>query len=161
MRKTTFALSLLFQLCVTFAVLFVIYIVYALLDFAEADMMNGIGFVIFQPLFGFILSVVTIITCFVLGLPIRLNAKLRQWWLSRPLLSIIGFAIGLILLLVSFNPNLTETKQIILDGTVVDKEVPNTMTSITGWFLTAFCLLHFYPHSVLSMLRVRRSKPST
>src|SRR5687768_10036810 len=148
MRKTAFVLSLLFQLFLTFATLFVIYIIYALLDVDEADMMNGIGFIIFQPFFGLILTSITILACFVFGLPIRTSSKIRQWWISRPLLSVIGFVIGLLLLFLAFNPNLTETKQIMLNGETIDKEVPNAAVSITGWFLTAFCLLHFFPQSI-------------
>ena len=60
MRKAAFVLSLVFQLFMTFAILFVIYIVYALLDVDEADMINEIGFIIFQPLLGFILTSITI-----------------------------------------------------------------------------------------------------
>ena len=110
MRKTAFALTLLFQLFVTFATLFVVYIIYALLDVDEADMINGIGFIVFQPVFGFILTILTILTCFIIGLPIRLNLKVRQWWLAKPLLPIIGIAIGLFLLFIAFSSNLTETK---------------------------------------------------
>ncbi|QEC55201.1 hypothetical protein [Flavisolibacter ginsenosidimutans] len=161
MRKTAFALSLLFQLFVTFATLFVIYIVYALLDVDEADMINGIGFMIFQPLFGFILTGLTILICFIVGLPIRLKSKVRKWWLARPLLPIIGVTIGLCLLVIAFNFNLTEIKQIVLNGETVEKEVPNTAISVTGWFLTAFCLLHFYPQSVLSLFRRRREVSSS
>jgi hypothetical protein len=156
MRKTAFALSLLFQLLMTFATLFVIYIIYALLDVDEADMINGIGFIIFQPVFGFILTALTILICFIVGLPIRLKSKVRQWWLARPLLPIFGISIGLFLLFIAFSSNLAETRQIVLNGVTVDKEVPNTAISITGWFLTGFSLLHFYPQSVLSLFRRRR-----
>jgi hypothetical protein len=159
MKKTAFALSLLFQLFVTFATLFVIYIIYALLDVDEADMINGIGFIIFQPLFGFVLTAMTILICFIVGLPIRLKSKMRQWWLARPLLPISGVAIGLFLLFIAFNSNLTETKQVVLNGETVDKEVPNTLISISGWFLIAFSLLHFYPQSVFSLIRRRRETP--
>jgi hypothetical protein len=160
MRKTAFVLSLLFQLFVTFATLFVIYIIYALLDVDDADMINGIGFVVFQPLFGFILTSITILICFVLGLPIRLKSKVRKWWLTRPLLPIIGVVLGLLLLLLAFSPNLTATKQVVLNGETVDKKLPNPSVSITGWFLTAFCLLHFYPQSFLSLFRKRRKRSS-
>ena len=149
MSKTTFVLSLLFQFCVTFATLFIIYIIYALLDVDEADMINGIGFMIFQPLFGFILTFTTVVICFLLGLPVRLNLKMRQWWLARPLLPIIGAIVGIVLLCLAFNANLTETKQVILNGETINKEVPNATVSITGWFITAFSLLHFYPQSFM------------
>lgn len=156
MRKTAFTLSLPFQFFVTFATLFFVYIVYALLDVDEADMINGIGFMIFQPIFDFIVTTITIVICFVPGLPIRLNAKIRQWWFARPLIPIIGAILGIVLLWFSFNSNLTETKQVILNGETIDKEVPNDTASITGWFLTAFCLLHLYPQSVLLLFRTRR-----
>jgi len=151
MRKATFDLSLLFQVFVTFAVLFVTYIIYALLDVDDAGMINGIGFLIFQPLFGFIMTAITIIICFTIGLPIRLNAKVRQWWLVRPWIPIVGLTVGLFLLLIAFNDNIAETHLIILNGETVDKEVPIAVVSIIGWFLTAFCSLHFYPLSLFSL----------
>ena len=160
MRKAAFVLSLVFQLFMTFAILFVIYIVYALLDVDEADMINEIGFIIFQPLLGFILTSITIAICFVLGLPIRLNSKVKDWWVARPLLPIIGAVLGLLLQLLAFNHNLTETKQVVLNVATVHKEVPNLVVSISGWFLTAFCLLHLYPQSVLLVFRKRRKSSS-
>lgn len=144
----------------TFATLFLVYLVYALLDVDEADMINGIGFMIFQPLVGFFVTTITIVICFVLGLPIRLNSKVRQWWLAKPLLPVIGVIVGIVLLWLAFNSNLTETKQVILDGETIDKEVPNATVSITGWFLTAFFLLHLYPQSVLVLFRTRRQSSS-
>ena len=41
-------------------------------------------------------------------------------------------------------------------GETIDKEVPNATVSISSWFLTAFCLLHLYPQSVLLLFRTRR-----
>lgn len=160
MIKTLFGRSLLFQLFVTFATLFMIYIIYALLDVDEADLVNAIGFVIFQPLFGFILTAATIAICFIVGLPIRLKLPVREWWLARPLLPLVGTVIGLLFLLLAFTPNLTETKNIIINGETIKKEVPNAVVSITGWFLVAFFLLHFYPQPFFSLFHRRRKTSS-
>lgn len=160
MRKSAFALSVLFQLFVTFVTLFSIYIVYAVFDIDEPDIINGISFVLFQPLLGFTLTALTILICFIIGLPIRLRVKVRHWWLARPVLPILGTAVGFFLLFIAFHSALKETTQIVLNGETVDKEVPNTLISITGWFLTAFSLLHFYPQSLLSFIRSRRETSS-
>jgi hypothetical protein len=160
MRKTAFVLTLIFQLFLTFATLFVIYIVYALLDVDEVDLISGLGFIVFQPLLGFGLTGLTVLICLIAGLPLRLITKVRQWWLTKPLLPVLGASVGLFMLLLSFHSNLTETKQVILNGETIDKEVPNTPLSITGWFLIAFCLLHFYPQTVLSIFRRRQTSSS-
>jgi zinc transporter ZupT len=130
--------------------------IYALLDILEIDMIAGIGFLIFQPILGFILTFCTIIACLIVGLPIRLVKKVRDFWLSKPFLPIAGAATGIIMLFLSFNSNFTELKEVTLDYGTVEKEVPNTTLALVGWFLTAFSLLHFYPQSLLRLIRSKR-----
>lgn len=158
MDKVSSAISILFQFILTSIVLFAIYMVYALLDIPEIDMIAGIGFLIFQPILGFILTFLTIIACLIVGLPIRLVRKVRDLWLSKPLLPIAGAAIGILLLFLSFDNNFTELKEVTLDYGTVDKEVPNTKLALIGWFLTAFSLFHFYPQSLLRVIRNKRRK---
>jgi hypothetical protein len=158
MDKISSSISILFQVVPTFFVMFGIYMIYALLDFLEIDMIGGIGFLIFQPVLGFILTFITIIACLIVGLPIRLLKNVRGFWLSKPFLPIAGAAIGIIMLVLSFNSNFTELKEVTLDYGTVEKEVPNTMLTLVGWFLTAFSLLHFYPQSLLRLIRSKRKK---
>ncbi len=156
MRKYINILTLFFQVLLTSVVLFVIYIVYALADVDEADMVNGIGFLLFQPLFGFILTSGTVVACLLVGLPIRLIERLKQWWYKKPAIPLLGIAIGLLLLLFAFNPAWTEVQQVIINGEPTQKQVPNSAISITGWFITAFSLLHFYPTSVAYLFKSRK-----
>ncbi len=156
MNKISSAISILFQFALTSIVLFGIYMIYALVDILEIDMIAGIGFLVFQPILGIVLTLLTILACFIVGLPIRLVKKVRDFWLSKPLLSIAGAATGIIMLLLSFNSNFTELKEVTLDYGVAQKEVPNTTLALVGWFLTAFSLLHFYPQSILKLLRSKR-----
>src|ERR1700730_10014122 len=119
----------------------------------EFDLPSGVGFLIFQPVFGVILSGLTIIACLIIGLPIRLIPELYNWWSKRPLIIFVGVAIGLILLFFSLTSNFTETAKIVIDGEERTKQIPNTILAITGWFLTAFSLLHFYPLTIIKWFK--------
>lgn len=133
------------QMAVTFAVLFVVYMVFAVLDGGEADLIHWAGLFLIQPLIAAVVSSLTILVCYLVGLPIRLNEKLHDWWRSRPLIPITGGIIGVILLLLSFNVNFAETVMVEMDAEEVTKQIPNTTMILTGWFLIAFSSLHFYP----------------
>ena len=156
MSKLSSILTLLIQVFITSIVLFIVYIIYALNDVDEADMVNGIAFIVFQPLFGFILTSITIAACLLIGLPIRIVKRLKQWWYAKPLLPILGVFTGLCLLVLAFLPAWTEIQQVIIHGEPTQKQVPNAGISLAGWFITAFSLLHFYPQSLLNLFRCRK-----
>src|ERR1700752_5117915 len=112
MGKILFGISLLFQVVLTFIVLFGIYMVYAFLDVLEIDMMGGLGFIIFQPILAFIITSLTILACLVVGLPIRLIKKVRMFWLSWPIIPLIGAVTGLLLMFTAYISNFTEIKEV-------------------------------------------------
>ena len=156
-------MTILFQLFLTFGVLFLIYMVFAILDNDEADMITELGLLTIHPLFAAIFSSITIIACILLGLPIRFNSKLNIWWTDKPFVSISVGIIGLILLLLSLNQNFTESTKVTINEEEVMKQIPNTTLALTGWFLTGFSLLHFYPLTILIFIKNkfgRRSKLS-
>jgi hypothetical protein len=144
---------ILYQLFITFTTLFVIYLIFALLDMDEFDMITEGAFLIFQPLFAIILSTLTIVACTIVGLPIRLLPKVKGWWSRRPFIPAVTLTIGIILLFLSLNENFRETRNIAIDGIEKEKDVPNYDLALTGWFVTAFALLHFYPMAILECLR--------
>ncbi|WP_276132058.1 hypothetical protein [Polluticoccus soli] len=133
------------QVAVTFAVLFVVYMVFAVLDGGEADMIHMAGLLFIQPILAVIYSAATIFACYLVGLPIRLNATVNNWWRSRPLIPVIGVVTGIMLLLLSFHGDLSETVTVTLDAEEVTKQIPNITLILTGWFFVAFFSLHFFP----------------
>jgi hypothetical protein len=141
------------QVLITCVVLSVIYTFYALADFDYDGITSGSSFLTFQPLVGFFFISTSVIVCLLIGLPIRLNRGIKQWWFKTPAIPPVGTAIGLIFLLLAFYPTLAETKQVVIDGIVRHKKIPNPALAIGGWILTTFCLLHFYPKSVLNLIR--------
>lgn len=153
MRKLISISTVLFQLFITFGVLFVTYIIFALLDMDEFDLITEGAFLIFQPIFGIILSILTIIVCAIVGLPIRLIPKVYSWWSSKPVLVFACVTVGIILMFLSLNGNFTETAQVTIDGEERSKEIPNSYLVVTGWFLTAFSLLHFYPMPLIEWFK--------
>jgi hypothetical protein len=76
-----------------------------------------------------------------------------MWWSRRPVIPAVALTVGIILLLLSLNANFKETRSIVIDGIEKEKEVPNYALALTGWFVTAFALLHFYPMAILECLR--------
>jgi hypothetical protein len=142
MKKFPFPI-IIFQLFITFIALFVIYLIFALLDMDDFDMIIEATFLIFQPILAIILSTLTIVACIIVGLPIRLLPKVNLWWRRRPVIPAVALTVGIILLCLS--ANFKETQNIAIDGIEKQNEVPNYSLALTGWFMTAFALLHFYP----------------
>jgi len=144
MSKIITILILIFQFTLTFIAIFCIYMLFALLD-NDFGIDGLFGLFIFQPIFGVVLSILTIIVCLIVGLPIRLNKKLNHWWITNFYISIIGTFCGLILLIFALVPIFNETTIITENGQETLKHIPNSTLSYIGWFLTAFSLLHIYP----------------
>jgi len=90
-----------------------------------------------------ILIPLTIAICLIVGLPIRLSSKIYNWWLSNSYIAFIGLTLGFIIILLS--PNFTNDIEIVENGIQTYKDFPNETILGTGWFVTAFFLLHFYP----------------
>jgi hypothetical protein len=159
--KISNGLILLYQLIFTFLVLFAIYMIYALLDVIEIDLIAGIGFMVFQPILGIVMTSLTIIICMIIGLPIRLINTINHYWKAKPFLSIVGTITGFVLLFLSFGNKFTELKEVMINNETILKKVPNITIALTGWFLIAFSLLHFYPQSLFKLLKRRlSSKPN-
>jgi hypothetical protein len=140
----------LFQLFISFAVMVGVYLFFAILD-TEPGFAEVVGFTLFQPILAIIFSTITIVFCFLIGLPIRLNSKINSWWTRHPVISLSGAVTGIIFILLSLYPTLRESETEMRDGQEIIKEIPNLFLSITGWFLIAFCLLHLYPSTNLRL----------
>jgi hypothetical protein len=153
MNRLKSVLTILFQIFISYSVLLTVYFVYALSDIDDLGFYTLVGFLLFQPLFAFLLVTLTIVIGILIGLPIRLNYRVRVWWYTKPLISIFGAAIGLILLGSALLPFLREIKQINIDGVIHSKQIPNLSLAVSGWFITAFCLLHFFPESLKCLLK--------
>jgi hypothetical protein len=141
------------QLVLSFAVLFVVYIVLALLDFDEVGLVSGLGFLVFQPIVGFFATVVTIFICFILGLPIRFNSRFGRWWKANPYVPVIGVIISFLLMSLAFTQRFVVSRKVLINEVIMEKEVPNIFMIIAGWFILGFCLLHFYPHAFVNLFR--------
>jgi hypothetical protein len=143
MNRALPIITLGFQTSATFIITFGIYLVYTELD-------NNFGFnglfslFIIQPLFGAVFSVFTIVACFVAGLPIRLLPKLNDWWKRNIYIAVTGVICGLTILLLGLLPGLREPVATTIDGKEVLKLIPNSGLTYTGWFATAFFLMHIH-----------------
>src|SRR5580658_4830154 len=152
MKKIALFATLAFQLLLTYGVLFGIYMIFAILDNDEADMISESTLLIIHPIYAIILSTATIFCCLIVGLPIRLIAAVRAWWASKPILVILGTLFGGALLLLSLKSNFADHTTIFVDGENKTKRIPNIYMAVTGWFLISFFLLHFYPLPIINSI---------
>jgi len=136
------------QLGLTFTVLVCLYMVFAILDY-QGGFDSFIGMVIFQPIMAALLSGLTIICCMTVGFPIRLIKNLNEWWTRHFYVAFILSLVGLTLIGLSLTPQFIEETTISTDEMEIVKSLPNFGLIITGWFVTAFSILHIYPpHSL-------------
>lgn len=117
--------------------------------FAISDSKGGIdgilGITIFQPILAIIFAILTIFICGLIGLPIRINRKLNDWWRTKFYVSVILAFIGGILSIVSFLPTFVQKTEYEINGIIEIVTIPNIFLAITGWFLIAFGILHSFP----------------
>lgn len=149
MNKASTILTIGLQVVLTFVATVCVYMVYALLD-SDFGFDGLFGLVIIQPIVGAILSLLTICLCSLVGLPIRLNKNLNRWWTTHFYISILGVVCGVTFLALAFLPNLQGTVATQIEGQETIKHIPDFSLAISGWFLTAFSLLHLYPPRQLS-----------
>ena len=127
--------------------------IFAVLDNDEADLINETALVIIQPVYAIVFSTLTIAACLIIGLPIRLSPRLFEWWTSKPLIAFAGIIAGLFLLTISLNSHFTNTANTIINGEQTTKQIPNISLSLSGWFLSAFFVLHFYPCTIIKKIK--------
>lgn len=139
--------TLKYQAVIAFISLNCIYMLFAFYDL-DGGVDGAISFVFFMFIAS-ILSSLTIFICLILGLPIRLNSKVYNWWNVNFYIPIILTIIGLFFLYLSTTNYFLETAESTYQNQKVFKQIPNINLQITGWFLTAFSVLHFFPSSNL------------
>lgn len=134
----------LIQVGATFIVLMLTYMLFALIDYSSG--INGfIGITFIQPIFAAIASFISIVFCFLLGLPIRLSTRIKDWWIDHFYLPLIIMIVGIVLLSLSVIPFFSKEIVDFTNGSEIKRMVPNLAMIILGWFLTTFSILHTYP----------------
>lgn len=104
-----------------------------------------VGLTLFQPILAILLSILTVIVCGLVGLPVRLNNRLNNWWRTHFYISILIGFLGLVACAISFMPGFVEEVTYRMDGIDMTQTIPNRILSISGWFLVAIGTLHAYP----------------
>jgi len=140
--------TFLLQLLSAAVVLFIVYMVAAILTNIEFDMIAAIGFLIIHPILASLLILGTFVLCLLAGLPLRKSKRVASWWRARQIIPLFGIFIAFLLLLSSFLPGFAEIQKVELDEVMLKQRMPNSTMVVIGWFLLAFCMLHFYPLSL-------------
>jgi len=121
---------------------------FAMFDY-QGGIANFVGLTLFQPFFAILISILTVIVCGLVGLPIRLNHRLNTWWRTHFYVSILIGLLGLVACAISLMPGFVEEITYRMDGMNMFQTVPNQILSISGWFLVAIGTLHTYPPKLL------------
>lgn len=144
MNKAYRLLILLAQVALTSILLISIYMVFAFMD-SDFGFDGIFGLLIFQPITAIVISGLTISICLLVGLPIRTNEKINNWWISNFYISIAGLFCAAIVFFIATRPSFSEIVFYEKDGEEATKQIPNTILLSIGWFMTAFFTLHLYP----------------
>lgn len=143
MSKIINIVTLIVQVGSTFALTFVVYMIFAMFEY-KGGFANFIGLSLFQPLLGLLFSSLTILFCFLIGLPIRLNKKINIWWRKNFYIPIFLMLIGLSFCVTSLTPGFVEEITYRMEGMNFEDTVPNQFLSVSGWFTLAIGSLHLY-----------------
>jgi len=97
---------------------------FAMFDY-QGGITNFVGLTLFQPIFAILMSILTVIFCGLVGLPIRLNSKLNTWWRTHFYVSILIGVLGLVACVISLMPGFVEEITYRMDGINMTQTVPN------------------------------------
>ncbi|WGF94032.1 hypothetical protein [Aequorivita marisscotiae] len=136
--------TILFQVGLTIGTTSILYMLFAMFDY-QGGFANFVGLTLFQPILAILISILTVIVCGLVGLPIRLNNRLNTWWRSHFYVSILIGLLGLVACAISLMPGFIEEITYRMDGMDMTQTVPNQILSISGWFLVSIGTLHLYP----------------
>jgi len=104
-----------------------------------------------SAIYGSIAIAFTMAICFLVGLPIRIIPGVYSWWVRKPVINALVFIVGLLLIVL---PSYYYFNVEIFSATPRASELVrpgNVYFVLTGWFLLAFSLLHFYPSKLLAL----------
>jgi hypothetical protein len=153
------------QCLAAFMTTFVVSITYSLFNY-QGGFAEFVGFTIFQPIFAIVFASLTVAGNLIIGIPIRRNKRINNWWTARLYVPLILFVIGLVFIILSLSSPFIEVLTYRMDGMDRTDTVPNRFFSITGWFLTNFAVLHTFPPRLImtfiySLLGIDESELST
>lgn len=127
----------------TIGTTFILYMLFAMFDY-QGGFANFVGLTLFQPISAILISILTVIVCGLVGLPIRLNNQLNTWWRTHFYVSILIGFLGLVACAISLMPGFVEEVTYRMDGMDMTQSVPNRILSISGWFLVAIGTMHTF-----------------
>jgi len=138
MRVLSNLIVFLIQSTLTLFLLLFIYMILVLIDY-EGGFDGFVATTVVQPILGLFFALVTIGICLLIGLPIRISQPINSWWRKNYWIGIVSLFIGTSLLGASlyFTEMYRETD--------IEKEIPNITLATSGWFITAFSVLHIFP----------------
>jgi hypothetical protein len=152
MKKVISISTFLFQISATFIFLIVLFMLYSILGNVEADLASMTVLLFINPLWGILFSFLTIVVCVLIGIPIRYKTNLHNWWLKHSYIPLVGFIVGVGLLIIAFHGNVTQDITTIIGDERFKKQAPNTTLTIIGWFICAFSILHCYPFAIMNSI---------
>jgi len=93
-----------------------------------------------------IITFLTALICFVVGIPIRRYRKLSHWWHDNPKIIFAIFLSGIALYAMSTSNFTLMKHQVRMDGEWTSYYIANPILQISGWLIVSFCALHYFPN---------------
>lgn len=119
---------------------------------------TGFIYMIDVVIFPLAFTLITIMLCLIAGIPFQYIPVIRKWWLSKPVLQISLFTIGVIILFLSLFEAFRITREYVRGDAFVIKFVANEWLSLPGWFLTAFCIININPSVILEYFQKKLNR---
>lgn len=104
---------------------------------------DGFISLLIQPVMGAFITLIAIVLLLIAGLPLRLIGWLNRWWRRHWWLSFLLGAAAFGLMVVSWMPSYRI--QVFDPELRVMAESFHPVLAVSGWLLTLFAVLHFYP----------------
>ncbi|RZJ75962.1 MAG: hypothetical protein EOO45_03930 [Flavobacterium sp.] len=131
-----------FQIVRSTVFLFIVYMIYAVMDIVEVETVNLVGLFTYQIVAGLTVTLLTVFCCILVGLPIRLRSRVNSFWRKNSFIWVGMLCLGIMLMVIAWNDYFSS--KVHVEPSNIEKEIPNYWLSVTGWLFSAFALVHSY-----------------
>src|SRR5690606_20692285 len=107
---------------------------------------DGVLSLIFQPVVGAVITTIAIAFLTIIGLPIRCSHRLNDWWRRHWWIVFVSGASGFVMMWMSYLPPFA----VVVYDAEFEQNVKTFHVALvtTGWLLSVFSALHFYPPGI-------------
>ena len=95
-----------------------------------------------------VFTVFTAFLCYIIGIPVRTNERIRNWWQRNRIFQLGLFTFGIALGVLAITSLCIVRVDGRIDGMEQTSWIANPVMLLSGWMISSFCALHFLPRCV-------------